>query len=191
MFESLKKYSQIFVTGPQRSGTTIASKMIAADTGFKYVDEFKFGVCNQQIIRELIRTTSQNVIQCPGLCRHIHEIADDTMAVILMCRSIEDIIASQTRIDWKCEKMELMKYRQDERFNLSTIAEIKYKFWDDVQKSRIKNAIELQYEFISGHPLWVEKSLRQKFHAKQTNLADDGVRPMPQQLKDGPEMPTG
>jgi hypothetical protein len=42
MFEHLAVHSKIVVTGPQRSGTRIASQMIASDTGHEFVDEVDF-----------------------------------------------------------------------------------------------------------------------------------------------------
>ena len=39
MFEYLKEFPVVLVTGPQRSGTRICAKMIAHDTGHRFVDE--------------------------------------------------------------------------------------------------------------------------------------------------------
>jgi len=179
MFESLKKFEHIFVTGPQRSGTTICGKMIANDTGHNYIDEFKFGVANLEILRELVKTQKNNVYQCPGVCRFIHEFSADNTAIVLMRRSVADILASQERINWRCEKMELFKYKPDERHGLETISEIKYRFWDTNQRLKIKNAFEVQYDFMSAHPMWIEKERRKTFHAKQTSIEDKGIRPKP------------
>jgi hypothetical protein len=170
MFESLKKYQQIFVTGPQRSGTTICGKMIAQDTGFKYVDEFKFGVSNRSKLSELISGSTGNVFQCPGICRYIQDFSNENTLVVIMKRDPADILASQNRIDWKCEGAEMIHYKINERFDLKTIAEIKYRYWDKVQRQKVLHYVEMEYEFLSAHPLWIQKDFRKDFHPKQTFL---------------------
>jgi hypothetical protein len=172
MFEHLKCFDHILVSGPQRSGTTICGKMVAKDTGFKYIDEFEIKLFNLDKLRAIFAAGVGNVIQCPALCRNLHEIADDRIAVVFMRREIKDIIASQERIKWSCEKGELIRYRKDERGGSEIISEVKYHFWDTVQKSRIPHAFEVQYESLASHPMWVDKDLRKNFNAKQTSPDD-------------------
>jgi hypothetical protein len=70
VFEELAQYGQIVVTGPQRSGTRIATQMIASDTGHRYVDEAKFGVRDVEAwLRAL--DGGNVVVQSPGLAKHI------------------------------------------------------------------------------------------------------------------------
>jgi len=104
------------------------------------------------------------VVQCPVLCRHVHMLAGDDVAVVLMRRRIEDIIASQKRIGWMWEWLELARY---DRLD-GVISEIKYNFWDQFQKDRIKHAFEIEYENLTAHPLWLDKEVRQDFEANQT-----------------------
>ena len=48
-----KKYKQILVTGCQRSGTKIASEIIAYETGYKFFWENGFGVDSLELYESL------------------------------------------------------------------------------------------------------------------------------------------
>jgi len=109
MFKYLTKYNHILVTGPQRSGTTIAAKMIAKDTRHKY-------------IKELARF---------GMSRH-------------QAKSF--------------------------RMRGGRVCDLKYKRWREEQRDKIPHYIELEYESLSAHPMWVPKERRVNFGGKQTEL---------------------
>ena len=167
-FFHLTKYKKILVTGPQRSGTRIMAKMIARDTGYKYIDEDCFGVHNpRELIKFLLKDVA--VIQCPALFHLVHAfVADDTLIVVAK-RNIEDIVASQKRVKWNSwNKKEFKKY--GEKDNHKKISVVKYKYWDSVQKPLVKNWLEVEYDSLSDHPMWIKKGKRAKFHTKQTEL---------------------
>jgi hypothetical protein len=146
MFEHLSDYSVILVTGPQRSGTQIAARMIAEDTPLWYLDEQAFRAVDVDAWYDIVAEAGMQVIQCPGMCRFVHEFGDrDDLAVVLMRRSVEDIIASQQRIGWRYEQLELARYGEIE----GPIAEVKYWYWDKHQKDKIQHAYEIDYECIS------------------------------------------
>lgn len=44
MFEHLKAYKRIVVSGPQRSGTRIVAKAVAQDTNKSFIDEVDIAV---------------------------------------------------------------------------------------------------------------------------------------------------
>jgi hypothetical protein len=164
MFEYLAEFDKILVTGPQRSGTRICTKMIAYDTGHEYVDEL--GIVGDSInwLGTFVQSRQRFVVQCPALCRHIHMFSADDTAIVLMRREVGDIIASQERVGWRGEWLELARYDRTD----GVIAEIKYRFWDEVQKGRIEHGFEVKYEHLAEHPLWVAKPLRQEFKIGQT-----------------------
>lgn len=164
MFKWLKKYNRIFVTGPQRSGTRICAEIISYDTGHFYIDESDFFVDSLYMLFSILHIKKKYVIHCPGLCRYIHMFDAKDNAIILMRRSLKDIIASQKRIKWSWEWLELTRYDRSE----GKIAEIKYKFWEENQKKRIKNYFEIDYESLKDHPLWVPSSERSEFKSAQT-----------------------
>ena len=98
MFDYLKAFSKILITGPQRSGTRVASKMIAMDTGLRFVGEEEIHVDSLNTLVEWLRMRDGFVIQCPALCRYMHQIVTDEVAVVMMMRPVDEIVASQERI---------------------------------------------------------------------------------------------
>lgn len=165
MFEHLDNYSVVLVTGPQRSGTTIAARMIAHDTDLSYIDEQAFKATDVEKWRDIVERSLNVVIQCPGMCRWVHEYGDrDNVAVVMVCRPVEDIIASQRRIGWRYEAYELRSYEAN---GARPVARVKYDYWYEHQKGVILNAYELQYESLSNHPLWVPKERRRFFGPRQ------------------------
>lgn len=166
MFTALNRYRKILVTGPQRAGTTIAARMISADTGMRYVDEDEFLRDRRDLLAPFLESDEPMVIQCPALCRYAHELVNDRDAVVLMRREPADIIASQRRIGWNAERLELSRYGLKE----GVIARVKYAYWETHQRQRIVNAIELPYESLAGHRLWVDPLQRSNFAPRQTTI---------------------
>ena len=164
MFERFAEFNRVLVTGPHRSGTRICAQMIAYDTGHEYIDEQDFGVDSLGRLRSHLRTRRRCVAQCPALCRHVHMFSTDDTAIVLMRRNVEDIVASQARIGWVWEQLDLARYDRSD----GIIAEIKYRFWEEYQRARIKHAFEIEYESLAGHPLWVPGHLRRNFGPGQT-----------------------
>lgn len=172
MFSWLSKFDKILVTGPQRAGTRICAKMIAHDTGYGYVDELDLKMDSLYLLQSFLNRKQFVVIQCPVLCRHIHMFNYDNVAIVMMRRKVEDIVASQKRITWPWEQLELARYDRSD----GIISEVKYQFWEDHQKDRIKHAFEINYESLSVHPLWTTKGLREDFGPTQTTSPIQSLR---------------
>ena len=176
MFKDLAKYNQILVTGPQRSGTTIAAKVIVADTGHKYIDEYDYKTSEVGFLRLLPRNNNV-VIQCPAMFHCLPEIADKNTLVVMMMRNTDDIVASEERIHWWSSGA----YRELKRLGIegpearrfrrqgSRVSEVKYQRWEKI-KNKIPHFLELEYESLSKHPLWIPKEKRINFDKKQTEL---------------------
>lgn len=162
MFESLRQYQRIYVTGPQRSGTTICSKMIALDTGYQCIDEIDYGFTNCKNFAAL-QSLNKIVVQCPIHCYHIEDCSDDETLIVMMKRPINEIIRSQKRITWKFEPEELRRYNKT--LKDSPIAKVKYDHWE-TQKKDIRHYREIHYHSLQRHPLWVDN--RKDFDCKQT-----------------------
>ena len=163
MFEYLKPFTRIIVTGPQRSGTRVCAKMISADTGLRYVDEQEINVDSLYALAHTL-TEGNVVIQCPALSYWAWAVGTvDDVAIVLMRRPVVEIIASQERVRWGYEWLELMRYGAAS----SPIAEVKYRFWDET-KDRIRHPFEVEYESLKAHPLWIDKEARAGFGYDQT-----------------------
>lgn len=166
MFENLRDYNRIVVTGPQRSGTRICAKMIAQDTGKIYVDESEIAVDSLHRTIQVLFNRGI-VLQAPGMCHAVHSFGNnDGLLIVLMRRNIADIIKSQERINWTYEAAELLKYGGKS----GPIAKLKYEFWEQ-QKPFINNWLEVDYTSLAIHPLWVPKEKREGFGDTQTCLS--------------------
>lgn len=159
----------VVVTGPQRSGTTIAVRILAAEFGYRYVDEEEFGIHDTERAK-LLLARGNCVLQAPGLCHTAHTLG---VPVVMMRRIVEDIRESEDRIGWR-EKygganLRIEQHKYALRFGIygDNIALIKYYCWDNLQKQYC-TSFDLDYESLRGHPLWKEKEERQEFTARQT-----------------------
>lgn len=180
MFHDLYKWNTILVTGPHRAGGTICAKMIAQDTRRDILEDtdiqLDFGKAFAAIEKGDI------VIQCPQLFRFVHEFVQPWVLVVVMRRDIADIDASTARIGAD-DTPERAKYsgldydRLRTAYDLPHIGEslplVQYTFWDRVQRHWVKNYMEVNYEDLSEHELWVPKEDRLDFHPKQTEVEDD------------------
>ena len=100
VFDKLKPFKKIIVTGPRRSGTTIRAQMLAHDFGLKYVDENDIGLYSEPGIRALCENGSGFVLQCPRAAYACHKFNYPDVAVVFMYRNSFGIKTSQDRINW-------------------------------------------------------------------------------------------
>lgn len=164
MFENLAVHSHIAVTGSHRSGTTIAAKMIAADTGHTFVDAREFTIFDEVTWRK--RLQEQNVVvQCPSMLRLLADDADSDIFVVLMRRPYREILDSCARIGVGTEGPRASKFNPIDIAAFWGTPEVAYNYWDQRPHP---NSIEVQYSSLSVHPMWVPKTQRRNFEAKQT-----------------------
>jgi hypothetical protein len=163
MFEHLAPFSRIIVTGPQRSGTTIAAVMIAEELGYYFYPEEQIRVWESWRVKRLFGRTSDFVLQAPAICRHVHRYSEPDVAVVMVRRDVDEILASEQRVEWTGQERELWRYGLRE----GVIAEVKYNFWETGQKTRIHNPFELEYESLRHHPRWIPKGERTDFGPRQ------------------------
>ena len=174
LFSHFSEYENIVVIGPQRSGTTIAAKMIANDTGKRFVDEVEVSPIKKDIDK-LFHNNTNFVLQGAVLFPNCHKTFYDkeNTAIVVMKRDITDITTSQNKI-WNRggEEERERSYYPGSDPNLP-ISQIKYDFWYKHQKHLLSNTFEIEYESLSTHPLWVPKEKRSygaRWHGKQTQL---------------------
>lgn len=173
LFDHLRPFGKVIVTGPSRSGTRIASRMIAHDLGYEWLQEDAVATRDLNRLKALLAERDKFVVQCPGLSAWVDTVSGDGTAVVFMRRPVENIIASQRRVKWTDGAREKRPYAERPEFTgmvnvARPIAEIKYRVWDEWQHARTQNAFELQYESLAAHPLWIERERRATFTAWQT-----------------------
>lgn len=174
LFDYLKKYRFILVSGPHRAGTTIAAAMIANDLGYGFEEDWQ----NQlESFPELSGILSPMVIHCPSYCHYIHHLTDvPGLAVVMVIRDTDDIIASEKRIPWAFEPQQLSLYRSKATpkpsFAIqSPISVVKYRYWHEVQKPLFgPNGYEILYEDLKNHSMWIAPGQRDGFTANQIEI---------------------
>lgn len=167
----LKPYKAVLVTGPQRSGTAIATKIIAEELGYREVPEEEFWIHDS--IRALgILLKGNVVVHGPGVCHRSDLIGDmSNAAVVMMQRPLDEIHASEERIGWRTAynganvTAEQQKYLDEFGETDEDTAALKYRIWDRHQKHKC-HSFDLDYASLKGHALW--KNERANFAPRQT-----------------------
>ena len=147
----------IIVTGPQRSGTTIAAIIKAADHHLDYVDELDFVIGNDY---------TNSVIQLPNALDSfvvLHHVYPNAFFVV-MSRPKEDIIASMKRIQW------LRNDVQNWEFFLNDYVEQRLTRCQELLDYLPSQSVLLDYNSLQSHRLFT--SSRQNFTSRQWK---DGV----------------
>lgn len=151
MFEYLAPYRSILVTGPHRSGTTIAAHMIAQDTGKGYVDEYATSQGEALVFERLVDFATNVVIQAPAAFEYLTELDRADLAIVFMVRNRYDVLVSMERMFGES--------------NIAIIDDIHAR-WAQV-KQRLANPFEVRYDDLAQHPLWVGKENRIGWSIKQ------------------------
>jgi hypothetical protein len=142
--------------------------MIAHDTEHWFVGEEEIGVDSLNRLWKILQISHHIVVQCPALSAYTHLMAgenDPGLLVVMMRRDLDDIKASEERIFWKWEMPELIRLRTIQ----GNSAVMKYLLWKDVQKVYLgKQGIEVAYNSLEQHGLWIAKPGRARFGARQT-----------------------
>jgi len=176
MFERYNDYFHIYVVGPQRAGTRIAARMIAADLYGEYVDETSFYIDSVSHLWRMTRQLkpfSRLVIQGPGITNYATFLArkDPKDLVVFMKRPLPAIIASENRINWRYNQVECAKIGTSGS-KPGDAARAKRRLWNAKWKPQLKRKgiafIELNYGDLSRHPMWKPKAKREGFKWNQT-----------------------
>jgi hypothetical protein len=171
MFDALKSFGTIVVTGPQRSGTKIVAEMLADDLGLRYVNEAEYGVhCFERFWTVL---SEKAVVHGPAISAYCH-LLPASVAVVFVFRDDAEIMASQAHVTgWLTHEAprELQKYFRGP-FEQS-VAAVKYEAWRHFQKPAMREAgkiyIELHYpEDVLAHPRYVPSERRKDWEPQQT-----------------------
>lgn len=160
---------RIVVSGPQRSGTTIAATMLAHDLNLPFLDERDFKTHDFSGFRKLVEQQAEFVIQAPTMSAYLHQLP--RCAVVWMRRGLIDVLRSQKRIAWSREDEEKERDRYFDHSH-EPIAVVKTRAWEQFQRISLSEmAFDLDYESLKGHALWIDPAARRSFGPKQTSLA--------------------
>ena len=145
---------QYLVTGPQRSGTTIAAHILSCELNLQYIDEFDVDFNN---------LPDDCVVQAPFALKHIVELAFryPTLHFVYIIREPDEIIASMERIQW------FKAYIDDPQFYSTYITQCRL-MWTAYKSLLPERWTELNYSSFESHPLFVKD--RDSFTVKQWQL---------------------
>jgi hypothetical protein len=143
---------QYLVTGPQRSGTTIAGHILADKFKLPYVDEFDV---------DFNDIPDDCVIQAPFALKHVIELAFryPKLHFIYVIRKPEEIIASMERIQW------FKAFIDDPQFYPTYITQCRLMWAGYKSIMPSERWTELNYSSLESHPLFVKD--RDSFTVKQ------------------------
>lgn len=171
LLPKLRSFSKIVVTGPQRSGTTIAAKILAAELQYHIVLEEVFKEHDLYLFFEVFLRHSLCVVQAPALSSIVHFLKGHNIAVVFMQRRLADVRASEKRIGWleKHERVEKRKYFEGN--SKVPVSALKLRRWEKFQSPELgRCAFELEYESLRSSPLWLDRKYRCGFGPRQTAL---------------------
>jgi hypothetical protein len=141
--------------------------MIAADTGHGFVDETEFLIKDEALFRATLER-DRIVVQAPHMLKDLVDDPPEGTFVVLMRRDLDHIHASEARIRWAEElggrATELGKFGLTD----GDPATIKYAYWDTHEKK--VPFLEVEYESLRSHPLFIPDELRKDFGPLQTQL---------------------
>ena len=179
------RFACVAVTGPERSGTSITTEIISADTGYTNVAEETWDNDFDALWR-LLRDQERIVVHAPHLTFRVHEIdhrCPDRVLVVFVLRAIEDIVASQRRNHWgsrseHCpddgdpkgwgnpasrwydrDSYELFRDDIDPDAHLCLNRQV---CWHRRQKHGVRHYVEVEYETLRSHRLWLEPEQRRR-----------------------------
>jgi len=158
--------TKIFVTGPQRSGSTFVANCLSIHFGIPLIDEMEFDAHFYGMFKFVASKHESWVVHGPALFHKVFDVLSDfpDVTFVIVRRDVEEILRSQERIHWdpRIEEIAMNKESTDTR----PVAQMKYDCWDKWKKI-IPSYVEYQYSDFKNHPLWVPEDKRKNFLPKQ------------------------
>lgn len=158
----LAGHKHVLVTGPQRSGTTIAAEVLAAGLGRPCVREEEVGVARLDLLFERLAGPAC-VVQAPALAAACHHWPG---AVVFLVRDPAEVGASRRRVGWA--EHAGAPYLRDDLDGRAAV-EFAYHAWRRFQQPALcGRGFGLDYRSLEGHRLWVPDDRRRGFGPRQT-----------------------
>ena len=185
LLECVPQFPCVVVTGPERSGTTIMTGMISYSTGYTNIPEETWDNDFESLWR-LLRERDRIVVHAPHLTYRVHEIDEhshDRVLVVFMLRKIDDIVESQRNCQWGSRSehcpddgdprgwgnpasrwYDTVSYElfRDEIDPNAHLCLNRQRCWHLRQKDHVRNYVEVEYETLRSHPLWLNPEQRRR-----------------------------
>lgn len=184
MFEEFSELHNIIVTGCQRSGTRILSKMIAHDTGHLYVDETEYHIHNESKLFNILQGGFKFVVHAPNWLnmRVLPDMLAGAINVVHINRDRYDILKSMARINWFPRAIPLLQ-----NLGIPNPQLWHTKAYPDLVEARWKYDLcnkawsrEVYYDNLKDHPLWIDPEKRTQFQWDQTEIKSEEPQDEPE-----------
>lgn len=125
-------FRRVLVTGPHRSGTTIASEIIAAELGLPAIRECDLahprfeGDTEPDLFWDDVAKMPDGVLQGATTFRWLPNIAKHFDAVVVVLRDVDDIVKSQKKYRGRKIDDPLAKYRKLRKMELPLVIWVSY-----------------------------------------------------------------
>jgi len=162
----LGRYDRVLVTGPQRSGTQIAGRIIARILGYEFRN-WKSWLSSINGLMSFL-ATEKVVWQNPSMVGITPFLRDNgyRVAVVFVWRNLEDINRSIERIGWSGDKDERSRLSMP-KHQITPSAVRKQQMWLEWEP-KYESLLTLPYECLAVDPDWVEKPDRTGWKSDQT-----------------------
>ena len=171
MFQHLKKHKRIYVIGHARSGTRIASRMIAHDTGLEFIDETEWGICDIPKLEHIAKYRDNFVVHCPSAYFCIDKFDG---LVVWVNREMEDIKKSMDNL--KGDRYKILKIMWNDKPTPKELCMTREDRYALFKTLKIKNLMDINYTDLKQHPLWLDKDQRENFFWLQTEKEQFNLR---------------
>ena len=142
----------VFVTGPQRSGTTIAARILADQSNKTYVDESEYNA---------LTLPDNAIIQAPFATKYIVELSFSfpLSSFVILYRDKQQIVNSMERIEWYKDSIDHPDFYSVYVDNVYKSIELQLQC---LPESRY---LKLNYDSLKSHNLFVDD--RKDFTTRQ------------------------
>ena len=158
--------SKIVMVGSEGSGTTIGAWILASELKKTFIGQKAFGFMDYAGFLEKVKTKNDYVCQCPSL-NHCTMAMPSDLFIVAMNRELGDILTANRRTGYTYPEKEKDIYADYKMFEMNLpMPHTKFEFLSRLA-SRSKRIEYLDYESMTDHKLFVEKSIRRSFKQGQ------------------------
>jgi len=188
LFNECKKFKKILVTGPCRSGTTICAHILVDYLGLEFIESFPNYKDSEKDVKYMgsfehligyYNSLDSFIAHGPHLHPFLRAVPEDIL-VVFMRRNMEDVLASTKKIktkengEWTDEfysnhMRKIVKKKDQHIFDKMSYPGKTYYVWDNYQKQNI-NYVEVDYDLLASHHLFIPRGKRKNFRERQWNL---------------------
>ena len=176
----VRNYRMIVVSGVQRSGTHIMTKILAKELGWSYVYNSDYNTNITGDWAKMVLHSKSIVLHCPQMTHLLHLVPDD-VAVVYMYRPLDEIEVSFDRVnpgEVACSITSQMLFysqmpgvfgqQKGEKWTL-----VRNTYWEGYQRFILRGrGFSFYYHDLEEHPLFVGKPERTGWTMNQTEKGE-------------------